>query len=128
MIANLLFLLSIHMFCKNSHIWHSRFGHISNKVFNHLNNKIGLQFSPNFSSSNCFVCPLAKFKRLSFPNSNNLPDYWRMKWSLAFVLCLFAGQKHLDCLHSFFLVCTPSCSLPSPMCSCFPTFIFINFL
>jgi len=39
-----------------------------------LNNKIGLQFSPNFSSSNCSVCPLTKFRRLSFPNSNNLFD------------------------------------------------------
>jgi len=72
MIANLLFLLSIHMFCKNSHIWHSRFGHISNKVFNHLNNKIGLHFFPNFFFSNYFVCPLAKFRRLFFPNSNHL--------------------------------------------------------
>ena len=60
--------------CKNAHIWHSRFGHISDKVFNHLNNKIGLQFSPNFSSSNCSICSLSKFGRLSFPNSNNLSD------------------------------------------------------
>lgn len=39
-----------------------------------MNNKIGLKFSHNFSSSSCSVCPLAKFRRLSFPNSNTLSD------------------------------------------------------
>ena len=84
--------------CKNAHIWHSRFGHISDKVFKHLNNKIGLHLSPNFSSSNCFVCPLAKFRRLSFPNSNHLS-----KLPFDFIHCDIWGPYALSLCWIFIL-------------------------
>lgn len=46
-------------------LWHSRLGQVPDKVLKLLCNKLSLNFkSPN--SHDCLICPLSKFRRLSF--------------------------------------------------------------
>lgn len=52
-------------------LWHCRLGHLSFPVLNLITDPIVKQ---NISISNtkpCYICPLAKFHRLSFPHSNH---------------------------------------------------------
>lgn len=69
-----LFSISANNTCTNASLWHSRFGHLSDKVLKILSNKIPFSVAKEFNSSHCTICPLAKFRRLSFPNSNYISD------------------------------------------------------
>lgn len=63
-----------HNTCNNATFWHTRFGHISDKVLKQLSNKIPFSMSTDFNTSLCQICPLAKFRRLSFPSHNHISE------------------------------------------------------
>lgn len=58
--------------CHNPFVWHFIFGHLSDKIRKLLSNKIPFHLSHDFSTSNCNICILAKFWKLSFIASNNV--------------------------------------------------------
>lgn len=60
--------------CNIANVWHSHFGHISDKILKILSNDIPFTMSLGFSTFACLVCPLAKFIRLSFVSSNHISD------------------------------------------------------
>ena len=50
-------------------VWHCRLGHLSNsKIF--ILNKMDPYVSPFSHKTPCMICPIAKWKRLSFPNNS----------------------------------------------------------
>jgi len=57
---------------KNASVWHSRFGYVSDKILRLLSNEIPFDMSHSFSTSDCQISPLAKFRRLSFTSLNNV--------------------------------------------------------
>ena len=62
----------VHGFGHNASVWHSRFGHLYEKIRKLLSHKIPFHLSHDFSTSNCNICILAKFRKLSFIASNNV--------------------------------------------------------
>lgn len=52
--------------------WHNRFGHVSDNVLKILSNKIPFALPNEFSTKSCYVCPIAKFHRLSLPSVNHV--------------------------------------------------------
>ena len=65
-------LVSIVMNKASAHVWHERLGHPSMQKLRSL--KTILDLSECSSAKPCFVCPLAKQKRLQFLPHNNLAD------------------------------------------------------
>ena len=61
--------------CTQAINWHNHFGHVLDSVLKVLSKK-KIPFSiPNvFSTNSCYVCPIAKFRRSSFPSVNNVSD------------------------------------------------------
>ena len=51
------------------YLWHLRLGHASNEKLQHCISDMPFSFHSN---KDCVVCPIAKHKRLPFPNSNHL--------------------------------------------------------
>lgn len=52
-------------------LWHSRLGHVSDKVVRTFCNKNSIAISNTSNSHCCTICPLSKFRRLSFNSNNN---------------------------------------------------------
>lgn len=59
--------------CNKATLWHTCFRHVFDTILRLLSNKIPFHLSNSFSSL-CDVCPLAKFKQLSFVSHNNLSN------------------------------------------------------
>ena len=53
------------------YLWHLRLGHVSDDKLHHCIYDV----SSFHSNKECVVCPIAKHKRLHFPNSNNLSTH-----------------------------------------------------
>ena len=53
------------------YLWHLRLGHVSDDKLHHCISDV----SSFHSNEECVVCPIAKHKRLHFPNSNHLSAY-----------------------------------------------------
>ena len=51
-----------------SQLWHRRLGHLSNKVMRFLSNNV-VEIE-HLDDDPCFICPLAKQTRLSFPSTS----------------------------------------------------------
>jgi len=60
--------------CTQAINWHNHFGHVSDSVLKILSNKILFSIPNEFSTKSCYVCPIAKFRRLSFLFVNNISD------------------------------------------------------
>ena len=60
--------------CTQAINWHNRFSHESDSVLKILSNKIPFALPNEFSTKSCYVCPIAKFRRSSFPSVNNVSD------------------------------------------------------
>lgn len=61
-------------FCNNvvdANLWHARMGHLSDNVLKLLSNKISFSVPKDFSTHNCSICPLSKFRKLPFVSNNN---------------------------------------------------------
>lgn len=56
-------------------LWHQRFGHPSFKVLNSLHPRLVFDFPKHAPSTPCYICPLAKQKRLSFVANNRLSPH-----------------------------------------------------
>ena len=54
----------------SAQVWHDRLGHVSLKRLQSLQNQ--LDFQPCNKDKPCYICPLAKQRRLSFPSNNHL--------------------------------------------------------
>ena len=53
------------------YLWHLRLGHVSDDKLHYC-----ISFVPSFhSNKECVVCPIAKLKRLPFPNSNHMSNH-----------------------------------------------------
>ena len=51
--------------------WHNRLGHLSNKCLDTLKARLSCDFSVH-KHSPCYICPLAKQRKLSFVLNNNM--------------------------------------------------------
>ena len=60
----------------SSHIWHNRLGHLSSKRLDILKDQIQCDTS-RFSKfvTPCYICPLAKQRRLSFASHNHMSQF-----------------------------------------------------
>ena len=56
----------------STQVWHDRLGHVSFKRLQTMQSM--LDFQSCNREKPCFICPLAKQLRLSFPSNNNLPS------------------------------------------------------
>lgn len=54
-------------------LWHSRLGHVSDEILKLFANKNSLHLTSH-SSKDCMVCPLSKFRRLSFISNNHYSE------------------------------------------------------
>ena len=58
----------------NDERWHARFGHPSDEILHLLNKNDLISLSSKYNSHDCTVCPVSKFKRLSFTSNNHFSD------------------------------------------------------
>ncbi|KAL5551859.1 hypothetical protein UlMin_002035 [Ulmus minor] len=65
-----------HAFVNNvsAHIWHNRLGHISFKRLDSLKDQLKCDVTRLHKSDPCYICPLAKQRRLPFESNNHLSD------------------------------------------------------
>ena len=98
---------TIHVHLVSAQTWHNRLGHISSKCFDKLRDKLSctdVNFSTHFP---CYICPLAKQRRLPFVSHNNLsssPFY--------LIHCDIWGPFHLpdQSGHMYFLTLVDDCT------------------
>lgn len=57
--------MSANVLCDGFHLWHSRLGHPSDMVLHHL----PFALDPKVFNHRCYVCPMAKHTRSSFPKN-----------------------------------------------------------
>ena len=55
-----------------THVWHNRLGHLSSQRLDVLKDQLHLDSSKCTSTDPCYVCPLAKQRRLPFISHNYL--------------------------------------------------------
>ncbi|KAL5812533.1 hypothetical protein ACOSQ3_027483 [Xanthoceras sorbifolium] len=59
----------------SAHIWHNRLGHLSFKKLDSIKDKLQCDVSRLHRVEPCYICPLAKQRRLSFYSHNNLSKF-----------------------------------------------------
>ena len=67
-----------HSFCISTvtaQIWHNRLGHPSFQKLDHLKTKLHLDHLKTSCTNTCYVCPLAKQRRLPFIFHNHLSPF-----------------------------------------------------
>ncbi|KAL5565554.1 hypothetical protein UlMin_028718 [Ulmus minor] len=66
-----------HAFVNNvsAHIWHNRLGHISFKRLDSLKDQLKCDVTRLHKSDPCYICPLAKQRRLPFESNNHLSKF-----------------------------------------------------
>ncbi|KAL5576052.1 hypothetical protein UlMin_017751 [Ulmus minor] len=66
-----------HVFVNNvyAHIWYNRLGHISFKRLDSLKDQLKCDVTRLHKSDPCYICPLAKQRRLPFESNNHLSKF-----------------------------------------------------
>jgi len=82
--------------CTQAINWHNRFSHESDSVLKILSNKIPFALPNEFSTKSCYVCPIAKFRRLSFPSINHV----NFTFNLLSVSALLTNSAYSVCFYS----------------------------
>ena len=59
----------------SAHIWHNRLGHISFKRLDSLKDQLKCDVTRLHKSDPCYICPLAKQRRLPFESNNHLSKF-----------------------------------------------------
>ncbi|XP_031259419.1 uncharacterized protein LOC116117549 [Pistacia vera] len=59
----------------SAHIWHNKLGHISFKRLDSLKDKLKCDVTRLHKSDPCYICPLAKQRRLAFESNNHLSKF-----------------------------------------------------
>ena len=57
------------------HVWHNRLGHLSDKRLDVLKNQLNCDISKSSEATPCYICPLAKQRKLSFVSHNNMSQF-----------------------------------------------------
>ena len=57
------------------HVWHNRLGHLSDKRLDVLKNQLNYDISKSSEATPCYICPLAKQRKLSFVSHNNMSQF-----------------------------------------------------
>ena len=93
--------------CNNVSVqtWQNRLGHFSPKCFDLLKNQ--LQCNKTSSTVPCYICPLAKQRRLSFISHHNMSDS-----PFDLIHCDIWGPYHLNSYsgHRYFLTVLDDCT------------------
>lgn len=53
-------------------LWYNRLGHLSNRKLDTLRHQLSCDSTKSHSSTPCYICPLAKQRKLSFVSCNNM--------------------------------------------------------
>ena len=59
----------------SAHVWHNRLGHLSDKRLDVLKNQLNCDISKSHDDTPCYICPLAKQRRLPFVSHNNMSQF-----------------------------------------------------
>ena len=89
------------------HTWHNRLGHLSFKQLQFLNSQLHCTIPSGYNTYPCYVCPLAKHKRLPFVSHNQLS-----KSPFDLVHCDICRPFHASSLlgYNFFLTIVDDCT------------------
>ena len=91
----------------SAHVWHNRLGHLSFKRLDSLKNQLLYDTSGFNKTIPCYICPLAKQRRLSFTSHNHMSQF-----PFDLVHCDIWGPYHVSS-HSgyrFFLTLVDDCT------------------
>ncbi|KAL5557118.1 hypothetical protein UlMin_039354 [Ulmus minor] len=91
----------------SAHVWHNRLGHLSFKRLDSLKNQLLYDNSEFNKTIPCYICPLAKQRRLSFTSNNHMSQF-----PFDLVHCDIWGPYHVSS-HSgyrFFLTLVDDCT------------------
>ena len=90
----------------SAHTWHNRLGHLSNQRLDLLKHQLNCS-SSLCNNEPCYICPLAKQKRLPFGSSNNLSSC-----PFDLIHCDTWGPFHLPSHtgHRYFLTIVDDCT------------------